>query len=127
MPMNLMHRRICSSQTWADAVRDRMPGFVERTSLGDDVLEIGPGFGTTTRAMVGHLPALTCVEIDPASVERLRTEFGGRVDVVLGDGTAAAVPGRTVLRGGLLHDAAPRAVAATARRTVRRGRAVTER
>jgi 16S rRNA A1518/A1519 N6-dimethyltransferase RsmA/KsgA/DIM1 with predicted DNA glycosylase/AP lyase activity len=92
MPMNLMHRRICSSQTWADAVRDRMPGFVERTSLGDDVLEIGPGFGTTTRAMVGHLPALTCVEIDPASVERLRAEFGGRVDVVLGDGTALPFP-----------------------------------
>ncbi|MBN9100868.1 MULTISPECIES: class I SAM-dependent methyltransferase [unclassified Pseudonocardia] len=92
MPMNLIHRRICSSPKWAAAVRDRMPGFLAGTPLGDDVLEIGPGFGATTRAMVDHLPALTCVEIDPASVERLRAEFGDRVDVVLGDGAALPFP-----------------------------------
>lgn len=90
--MNLMHRRICSSQKWAAAVRDRMPAFLEGIDLGDDVLEIGPGFGATTRAMVDHLPTLTCVEIDPASVERLRAEFDGRVDVVLGDGDALPFP-----------------------------------
>ncbi len=92
MPMNLMHRRICSSPKWAAAVRERMPAFLDRLDLGDDVLEIGPGFGATTRAMVDHLPALTCVEIDPASVERLRAEFSPRVDVVLGDGAELPFP-----------------------------------
>lgn len=90
--MNLMHRRLCSSQKWAEKVRARMPGFLGSTDLGDDVLEIGPGFGATTREMVDHLTALTCVEIDPASVERLRAEFGDRVDVVLGDGAALPFP-----------------------------------
>jgi SAM-dependent methyltransferase len=92
MPMNVMHRRICSSRKWADGVRDRMPAFLDRTPLGDDVLEIGPGFGATTRAMVDHVPSLTCVEIDPASVRRLRAEFSPRVDVVLGDGAALPFP-----------------------------------
>lgn len=90
--MNLMHRRLCSSQKWADTVAARMPGFLDGVDLGDDVLEIGPGFGATTRTMVDRLPALTCVEIDPDSVGLLRAEFGDRVDVVLGDGSSLPFP-----------------------------------
>lgn len=92
MAMNLMHRRLCSSQKWADAVAARMPKFLDRLDLGDDVLEIGPGFGATTRVLVDHVPELTCLEIDPASARRLRAEFDGRADVLHGDGAAMPLP-----------------------------------
>jgi SAM-dependent methyltransferase len=88
MPMNRIHRRICSSQKWAASVAERMPAFLREADLGDDVLEIGPGFGATTRAIAPRVPRLTAVEIDEASVRGLRAEFGERVEVVHGDGAA---------------------------------------
>jgi SAM-dependent methyltransferase len=92
MPMNLIHRRICSSAKWAAAVAERMPSDLRGIDLGDDVLEIGPGFGATTRVLAARVPRLTAVEIDEASVRRLRAEFGDRVDVVHGDGAALPFP-----------------------------------
>lgn len=86
VPMNLLHRRLCSSAKWAAGVAARMPGHLADVDLGDDVLEIGPGFGATTRVLAGLLPRLTAVEIDDASVHRLRTEFADRVEIVHGDG-----------------------------------------
>jgi SAM-dependent methyltransferase len=92
MPMNLIHRRLCSSQKWADKVAERMPAFLDSFDLGDDVLEIGPGFGATTRAMVDRLRRLTCVEIDPDSVRLLKAEFDGRAEILLGDGADLPFP-----------------------------------
>jgi SAM-dependent methyltransferase len=92
MPMNLLHRRICSSAKWAAAVAERMPSDLRGIDLGDDVLEIGPGFGATTRVLAPLVPRLTAVEIDEASVRRLRAEFGDRVEVVHGDGAALPFP-----------------------------------
>jgi SAM-dependent methyltransferase len=92
MPMNLIHRRLCSSQKWADKVAERMPAFLDSVDLGDDVLEIGPGFGATTRAMVDRLRRLTCVEIDPDSVRLLKAEFDGRAEILLGDGADLPFP-----------------------------------
>jgi SAM-dependent methyltransferase len=93
MPMNFLHRRLCSSRKWADAVATRMPGALAGIDLGDDVLEIGPGFGATTRALCPLVPNLTAVEIDEASVRLLREEFGGRADIVQGDGAQLPFPG----------------------------------
>jgi SAM-dependent methyltransferase len=90
--MNLMHRRICSSDKWSEAVAQWLPRLVGRHDLGDDVLEIGPGFGATTRALVPLVPKLTAVEIDEASVGRLHREFDGRAEIVHGDGSALAFP-----------------------------------
>src|SRR3954462_10336127 len=92
MPMNLIHRRICSSAKWAAAVAERMPSDLRGIDLGDDVLEIGPGFGATTRGLAPLVPRLTAVEIDEASVRGLRAEFGDRGEVVHGDGTALPFP-----------------------------------
>ncbi|GLZ52860.1 methyltransferase type 11 [Actinomycetospora sp. NBRC 106378] len=86
MPMNLMHRRLCSSADWATKVADRMPRDLADVELGDDVLEIGPGYGATTRVLLDRVPHLTAVEVDEASAARLRVEFGDRI--VHGDGTA---------------------------------------
>lgn len=86
--MNLMHRRLCSSADWAAKVADRMPGDLARVDLGDDVLEIGPGYGATTAVLVGRVPRLTAVEVDEASAARLDAEYRGRATIVHGDGTA---------------------------------------
>jgi SAM-dependent methyltransferase len=92
MPMNLIHRKLCSSAKWAAAVAERMPADLRGIDLGDDVLEIGPGFGATTRVLAPMVPRLTAVEIDEASVRGLRAEFGDRVEIVHGDGTALPFP-----------------------------------
>ncbi|MFI5956192.1 class I SAM-dependent methyltransferase [Cryptosporangium sp. NPDC051539] len=93
MPMNWMHRTLCSSDKWAAKVRDLLlPWALKDVELGRDVLEIGPGFGATTRVLVGNVPHLTAVEVDPGSADRLRREFGGRATIVTGDATALEFP-----------------------------------
>jgi len=84
--MNFMHQRICSSAKWAKSVRQVLPGRLAGVELGPDVLEIGPGYGATTRVLAGMTERLTAVEIDEASAKRLGTEFAGRVRIVPGSG-----------------------------------------
>ena len=55
--------------------------------LGDEVLEIGPGFGATTRVLARRDGALSVLELEPRYCERLRRELGDRVGVVQGDAT----------------------------------------
>ncbi|WP_336160564.1 class I SAM-dependent methyltransferase [Amycolatopsis sp. VC5-11] len=86
MPMNLMHRKLCSSEKWAAAVAEVLPDWLARFELGDDVLEIGPGFGATTRVLIDALPRLTALEIDPASTRLLQAEYGDQADIVEGSG-----------------------------------------
>ncbi|HEY3467842.1 MAG TPA: class I SAM-dependent methyltransferase [Amycolatopsis sp.] len=86
MPMNLIHRKICSSAKWADTVEERLTPWLAKRDLGDDVLEIGPGFGATTKVLLDVVPKLTVLEIDPASTALLRAEFGDRADVHEGSG-----------------------------------------
>jgi hypothetical protein len=43
---------ICSSRWWARSVeRELVPWGLKGVNLGDDVLEIGPGFGATSRVL----------------------------------------------------------------------------
>ncbi|MFI5608664.1 class I SAM-dependent methyltransferase [Amycolatopsis sp. NPDC051903] len=86
MPMNLIHRRLCSSEKWASMIAEVLPPWLARFDLGDDVLEIGPGFGATTRVLLDVVPRLTLLEIDPASASLLRDAFGSRASVVEGSG-----------------------------------------
>ena len=90
--MNLVHRKLCASAWWARQVGETLPGWLEGLKLGDDVLEIGPGFGATTRVLADRVPRLTSLEIDESSVRGLRAEFGERVEIVHGDGTAMPFP-----------------------------------
>jgi SAM-dependent methyltransferase len=84
--------RVCDSPEWREAVRDEIiPWAVRDIDLGDDVLEIGPGYGATTDVFAGLLPKLTSVEIDPVLAGRLQARYAGTaVDVVLGDATDLA-------------------------------------
>lgn len=96
MPMNRMHRRLCSSEKWAAGVAERMPDMLGGCALGDDVLEVGPGFGATTAALLTYgLPHLTALEIDDTSVRLLRERFGDDVRVVSGDGADMPFPDAT--------------------------------
>jgi SAM-dependent methyltransferase len=66
---------------------------VSDVDLGDDVLEIGPGYGATTDIFSEFLPRLTSVEIDPELAARLHDRYAGsHVEVVLGDATDLSFP-----------------------------------
>lgn len=93
MPMNLMHRRICASQDWARSVREhKLPWSLAGVELGEDLLEIGPGFGATTRVLVEMAPNVTAVEVDAKSAKDLQAEFDGRATVLHGDGSRMSLP-----------------------------------
>jgi SAM-dependent methyltransferase len=86
--------QVCDSPEWRAAVRDEMiPWALGEVDLGDDVLEIGPGYGATTDVFAELLPRLTSVEVDPELAARLQTRYAGtHVEVVRGDATQLAFP-----------------------------------
>jgi ubiquinone/menaquinone biosynthesis C-methylase UbiE len=66
-----------------------VPWGLAGLELGDDVLEIGPGLGATTRVLLTRVPgALTAAELDPGYCARLREAFAPRVEVVHADATS---------------------------------------
>ena len=91
--MNEGHRA-CDSPEWRATVKnDVIPWAVRDVDLGDDVLEIGPGYGATTDVFAAQLPRLTSVEIDPDLAARLQTRYAGsNVEVLLGDATQLTFP-----------------------------------
>ena len=94
MAMNLLHRRRCSSAGWADTVRDDLlPWALADVELGEQTLEIGPGYGATLRALVDRATAVTAVEVDHPMAERLQHLYGDRARVIHGDGTNTGLPG----------------------------------
>jgi SAM-dependent methyltransferase len=86
--------KVCDSPEWREAVRDHMiPWAVGKVDLGDDVLEIGPGYGATTDVFAHLLPKLTSVEIDPLLARSLKERYDGtHVEVILGDATDLEFP-----------------------------------
>jgi ubiquinone/menaquinone biosynthesis C-methylase UbiE len=86
--MNRMHSVICSSGRWRQIVeRELLPWGLRDAELGDDVLEIGPGFGATTRVLAKRAPALTVLELDEGYCRRLRRELPEAVTIIQGDAT----------------------------------------
>lgn len=92
MPMNRMHRKICSSDGWANSVAETLPRELADVDLGKRMLEIGPGFGATTTVLAPMVEELTALEVDPASATRLREQFGERVEIVTGSGANMPFP-----------------------------------
>lgn len=93
--MNLLHRRVCRSRGWTRFAEQTLVPELDGIALGEDVLEIGPGYGVTTRPLADRCDHLTAVEVDPALAERLRDQLAdleGRVGVVAGDGTRLPFP-----------------------------------
>jgi len=75
---------VCGSEEWRAAVRDLIiPWALGDRDLGDDVLEVGPGFGATTDVFRGRVAKLTAVEIDPGLAAALSARLAGTNVVVL--------------------------------------------
>src|SRR5580704_6222075 len=105
--VNRAHALICSSGWWSGRVeRELLPWALADLRLGEDVLEIGPGFGATTRVLARRGGQLSVAEIDPGYCERLRRSRWARGRRASGC-HRAAVRGRSLLRRGVLHDAPP--------------------
>ncbi len=60
MAMNVLHQRICRSDSWADRMHGTtLPWATRGVDLAGEVLEIGPGYGVTTRWLAPRSGALT--------------------------------------------------------------------
>jgi SAM-dependent methyltransferase len=90
--MNRIHRKICSSDSWAASVAELLPGELADVELGKRMLEIGPGFGATTTVLAPMVEELTALEVDPASADRLRAQFDGKAEIVTGSGADMPFP-----------------------------------
>ena len=78
--MNFAHNRLCAGKDWAEFVDGTLlPWGLEDVELGDRVLEIGPGFGATTRLLADRTSSLTVLELDPRYCRKLSAELGDRV------------------------------------------------
>src|SRR5271156_5851414 len=93
MAMNLCHRVFCSSNRYFDAVEGGLlPWVLADVDLGDNVLEIGPGYGANIRVLIDKAQRYTAVEIDQVMAERLRDTYGDRAQIIRGDGTDTGLP-----------------------------------
>lgn len=92
--MNENHKR-CGSDEWRQLIRDTiLPWALGDLDLGDDVLELGPGYGATTDVLAESAPKLTAVEIDEELADLLKERFrhNTRVRIVRGDATELEFP-----------------------------------
>jgi SAM-dependent methyltransferase len=106
--MNDDHKCACSSPEWRATVRDQIiPWVLDGIDLGDDVLELGPGFGATTDVLCERAPRLTAVEIDDQMADDLQRHFTGtNVTILQGDATRLDLDDRrfsAVLSFSMLH------------------------
>jgi SAM-dependent methyltransferase len=89
--MNQDHMELLESEGWKDLLDQFiMPfalGDLTWADLGDDVLEIGPGPGTTTDLLRERLTRLTAIELDPHLASTLRARLSPDVHVDDGDAT----------------------------------------
>ena len=93
MAMNLCHRVCCSSDRYFKAVEDALlPWALADVDLGDNVLEIGPGYGANIRVLIDKAPRYTAVEIDQPMADRLKSKYGDRARIINGDGTNTGLP-----------------------------------
>ena len=92
--MNEAHKR-CGSDEWRAHMRDViLPWAMSEVDLGEDVLEVGPGYGATTDVLCRSVPRLTSVEIDGELTALLTERFATvpTVTIVQGDATALDYP-----------------------------------
>jgi len=92
--MNEAHEH-CGSDEWREMIRDViLPWALGDTDLGDDVIEVGPGYGATTDVLSVAVPRVTSVEIDHKLAAMLRERFADvpTVEIVNADATSLAYP-----------------------------------
>jgi SAM-dependent methyltransferase len=87
--MNLAHGYLCRSAFWRRVLQqDIIPWVLEGVSLGENLLEVGPGPGLTTDLLQRRAECLTAVELDFGFASCLRERFKRTgVRVIQGDAT----------------------------------------
>jgi cyclopropane fatty-acyl-phospholipid synthase-like methyltransferase len=66
--VNGVHNAVCASARWARRAEFQLiPVGLDGIDLGDDVLEIGPGFGATMRVLAQRLGKLSVLELDASA------------------------------------------------------------
>ncbi|HEU5215050.1 MAG TPA: class I SAM-dependent methyltransferase [Gaiellaceae bacterium] len=91
--MNENHA-LCSTPEWAEFMESEVLEPVTReVELGEEMLELGPGPGATTRWLRHRVKRLVALELDPDAAARLADGLAGtNVTVEVGDSTAAPFP-----------------------------------
>lgn len=71
-----------------------LPWAMGDVDLGDDVLEVGPGYGATTDVLGESVARLTAVEIDPELAAMLTERYASKpsITILRGDATALDLP-----------------------------------
>src|SRR4029079_2958827 len=88
--MNEAHEA-CGGEEWRSLMRTIVPSALGDVDLGDDVLEVGPGYGAATDVVCESVKALTSVEIDPKLVAFLEDRFASQSHVHIRQGDATAL------------------------------------
>jgi ubiquinone/menaquinone biosynthesis C-methylase UbiE len=84
---------MCGSDEWRQAMRDViLPWALGDTTLGDDVLEVGPGYGAVTDVLSTSASHVTSVEIDGELAALLRERFADVPSVEIVNADATALP-----------------------------------
>jgi hypothetical protein len=66
--MNRYHRRRCRSTGWSAFMAGTvLPHALDGIDLGPRVLELGPGYGASTRPLAARAQSLTVLEADRCS------------------------------------------------------------
>lgn len=90
--MNEAHE-YCGSDEWRQMIREViLPWALGQTDLGDDVLEVGPGYGATTDVLQTVATRLRSVEIDPDLAAKLQDRFADSASVEIINGDATQLP-----------------------------------
>ncbi|BBY79071.1 methyltransferase domain-containing protein [Mycolicibacterium pulveris] len=95
--MNELHE-YCGSDEWRQLIREViLPWALGETDLGDNVLEVGPGYGATTDVLGEVAARVTSVEIDDELAAMLTERFADTpsVKIINGDATRLAFADQT--------------------------------
>jgi ubiquinone/menaquinone biosynthesis C-methylase UbiE len=88
--MNPGHLEFCASAQWRQILEETiLPEALRGLSLGDHVIEVGPGPGLTTDVLRKQTAHLTALEFDADLAAALAERMAGtNVEVIWGDATA---------------------------------------
>ena len=104
--MNEAHE-FCGSDEWRQMIREViLPWALGETDLGDDVLEVGPGYGATTDVLGTVTTRLRSVEIDDDLAASLRERFADSPTVEINAGFGSGFLILTITDRGKGFDAA---------------------
>lgn len=91
--MNENHA-LCSTPEWAEFMESEvLEPVTAGLDLGEEMLELGPGPGATTRWLRHRVKRVVAFELDPDAAARLASDLAGtNVEVEVGDATSSPFP-----------------------------------